>query len=74
MNCSIFGYMSSGEIVPDVMTTVLNRSNTGLIAMAGSRHLIDKTRLEAGWKVTEEHIRKMEDRIRNGGIVSFERF
>lgn len=39
VNCSIFGYMSSGESVPEVMTTVLNRSNTGLIAMAGSRQL-----------------------------------
>lgn len=26
-------------MVPDVMTTELNRSKTGLIAMAGSRHL-----------------------------------
>ena len=39
VNCSIFGYMSSGESVPDVITTLLNRSNTGLIAIAGSRHL-----------------------------------
>jgi hypothetical protein len=39
MNCSIFGYMSSGEIVPDVMTTLLKRSNTGLIAREGSRQL-----------------------------------
>ena len=39
VNCSIFGYMSRGEIVPEVMTTVLNRSKTGLMAMAGSRHL-----------------------------------
>lgn len=38
-NCSIFGYMSNGEIVPDVMTTEENRSNTGDIANDGSRHL-----------------------------------
>ena len=38
-NCNIFGYMSSGEIVPDVMTTEENRSKTGWIAREGSRHL-----------------------------------
>jgi hypothetical protein len=31
--------MSNGEIVPDVMTTEENRSNTGDIANDGSRHL-----------------------------------
>jgi len=31
--------MSKGEIVPDVMTTEENRSNTGAIANEGSRHL-----------------------------------
>jgi len=39
VNCSILGYMSSGEIVPDVITTLLKRSNTGLIANDGSKHL-----------------------------------
>jgi len=39
VNCSILGYMSSGEMVPDVMTTLLNRSNMGLMASEGSRHL-----------------------------------
>ena len=39
LNCNILGYMSSGEIVPDVMTTLLNRSKTGLIASDGSRQL-----------------------------------
>ena len=39
VNWSILGYMSRGEIVPEVMTTLLNRSNTGLIAMAGSRQV-----------------------------------
>lgn len=33
--------MSSGDIVPDVMTTLLNLSNTGLMARAGSRQLHD---------------------------------
>jgi len=38
-NCSILGYMSNGEIVPDVITTLLKRSKTGLIASEGSRQL-----------------------------------
>ncbi len=40
VNCSIFGYMSNGEIVPEVITTELNRSKTGLIAIDGSKQLI----------------------------------
>ncbi len=39
VNWSIFGYISNGEMVPDVITTLLNRSNTGLMAREGSRHL-----------------------------------
>lgn len=31
--------MSKGDRVPDVMTTVLNRSKTGRIAKDASRHL-----------------------------------
>jgi hypothetical protein len=31
--------MSSGDIVPDVMTTEENRSNTGWMASEGSRQL-----------------------------------
>lgn len=42
VNWSIFGYISSGEIVPEVMTTLLNRSKTGFIASDGSRHLQQK--------------------------------
>ncbi|GKT57280.1 LOW QUALITY PROTEIN: DDHD domain-containing protein [Colletotrichum tofieldiae] len=38
-NPSILGYISSGEIVPEVMMTELNLSKTGLIAMAASRHV-----------------------------------
>jgi len=40
VNCSIFGYISKGEMVPEVMTTLLKRSNTGLMASDGSRHLL----------------------------------
>ena len=36
---SIFGYMSSGEIVPDVMTTLEKRSKTGAMASDASRHV-----------------------------------
>lgn len=39
VNWSILGYMSRGEIVPEVMTTLLNLSKTGFIASDGSRHL-----------------------------------
>lgn len=39
VNWSIFGYISRGEMVPEVMTTLLNRSKTGFIASDGSRHL-----------------------------------
>ena len=45
VNCSIFGYISSGEIVPEVMTTLLKRSKTGLIAMDGSKHLVIRMKL-----------------------------
>ena len=31
--------MSSGDIVPEVITTLLNRSSTGLMAIDGSKHL-----------------------------------
>lgn len=36
---SIFGYISGGDRVPDVMITVWNRSKTGLIAIDESRQL-----------------------------------
>ena len=39
VNPSIFGYISSGEIVPEVIMTELKRSKTGLIAIAASRHV-----------------------------------
>ena len=43
VNCSIFGYISSGEMVPEVMTTLLKRSKTGWMASEGSR--------QAKWKI-----------------------
>ena len=36
---SILGYISRGEMVPEVMMTEEKRSNTGLIAMAASRQV-----------------------------------
>ena len=36
---SILGYISRGEMVPEVMITEEKRSNTGLIAMAASRQV-----------------------------------
>ena len=39
LNRSIFGYMSSGESVPDVMTTDEKRSNTGAMASDASRQV-----------------------------------
>lgn len=39
----IFGYMSRGERVPEVMTTVWNFVKTGLIASDESKHLESKT-------------------------------
>jgi hypothetical protein len=39
VNWSIFGYISRGEMVPEVITTLLKRSNTVFMAIDGSRHL-----------------------------------
>jgi len=36
---SILGYISRGDIVPEVMMTELKRSKTGLMAMAASRQV-----------------------------------
>lgn len=38
-NCNILGYMSSGEIVPEVMMTEENLSKTGLMAIEASRQV-----------------------------------
>lgn len=43
MNPSIFGYISRGEIVPEVIMTELKRSKTGLMAMAASRQVKCRT-------------------------------
>ena len=72
MNWSIFGYMSNGESVPDVMTTELNRSNTGLIAMAGSRHLQTRSAGPSA-ELLGSDIRKMENWVRNGRVFGLER-
>ena len=45
VNCSILGYMSRGESVPEVMTTLLKRSNTGPMASEASRQVRWKTGL-----------------------------
>lgn len=42
---SIFGYISSGESVPEVMTTDENRSKTGAMASEASRQTRWKTGL-----------------------------
>lgn len=39
VNPSILGYISRGDIVPEVIITELKRSKTGLIAMAASRQV-----------------------------------
>lgn len=64
--------MSSGEIVPEVMTTLLNFSKTGAIAREGSKHLQNLKRnivtVECG------HIRESENGIWHSCIVRLERF
>ncbi len=42
---SILGYISRGEIVPEVMMTELKRSKTGLMAIAASRQVKWRTGL-----------------------------
>jgi hypothetical protein len=42
---SIFGYISKGEMVPDVMITELNLSKTGFIAIAASKQVRWRTGL-----------------------------
>lgn len=68
----IFGYMSSGEMVPEVMMTLLYRSNTGLIASAGSRHLYCNPLSASHTDMQTGHgLHKMEDRIWYGGMFRF---
>lgn len=44
--------MSNGEIVPEVITTLLKCSKTGLIANEGSRHLSRVQKME---KITDHN-------------------
>ena len=39
MNPNILGYISRGEMVPEVMITEEKRSKTGFMAIAASRHV-----------------------------------
>ena len=72
VNCSIFGYMSNGEIVPEVMTTELNRSKTVLIAIEGSRQLVrqcvsqQSPRGDPSWRA-----REVKDWVWHCGIIRF---
>lgn len=64
--------MSSGEMVPDVITTLLNRSNMGLIAMEGSKQLSRQD--ELGSLTQKKSLREMEDGIWHSCIFGFEWF
>ena len=59
-------------MVPDVMTTELNRSKTGLIAMAGSRHLEEWLRYRRDRH--RDHLRQVENRVGHGRVIRLERF
>jgi len=59
--------MSKGEIVPDVMTTEENRSNTGAIANEGSRQLIISHNLAGGMGA---NVHCMKDWIGYSGMLS----
>jgi hypothetical protein len=74
VNWSILGYISNGEIVPDVMTTLLKRSKTGLIASEGSRHLCSG--IISQWIKSNQpalYAREMKDRIWNCSVIRLER-
>lgn len=70
--------MSKGEMVPEVMTTLLKRSKTGAMASEASRQLI-KERGSAVWQTDKRLIlyklcsRKMEDWIGYSSHVGLER-
>jgi hypothetical protein len=66
--------MSSGEIVPDVMTTLLNRSKTGFIASDGSRQLFGGIDPRHGRNNNSENAREVKNRIWNSGVIGFKRF
>ena len=58
-------------MVPDVMTTELNRSKTGLIAMAGSRHLEKWLRYSRD-RHRDHHLRQVENRVGHGCVIRLE--
>ena len=73
-------HISRGEIVPEVMTTLLNFSKTGAIARAGSRHLeIAKEKSNSVSEGTrrdetrpaDSNSREMEDGVGDGCCVRF---
>jgi hypothetical protein len=68
VNWSIFGYISRGEIVPDVITTLLKRSKTGLIAREGSRHL---RRISGENQIEMADGRKVENGVWHRGVFGF---
>lgn len=68
-NCSIFGYMSRGDIVPEVITTDENRSKTGWIAREGSRHLP----CELASEKQRHNSREVEDRVGYRRVLRFVR-
>lgn len=75
---SIFGYMSRGEMVPDVMTTLLNRSKTGCMAKDASRQLnsmYDSLSVGRSYIPGKKSMdtRQVEDGIRDRRHVGFER-
>ncbi len=65
--------MSRGEMVPDVMTTLLKRSNTGPMARAGSRQLVENVGESqipsAGQLLHGRNSREMEDGVRYGSML-----
>jgi hypothetical protein len=72
-NPSILGYISSGEMVPEVMMTLLNRSKTGPMASAGSKQLQSNLSAKKNGK-NASHAHKVEYRIRHGRVFRLIRF
>lgn len=57
-------------MVPDVMTTELNRSKTGLIAIAGSRHLEKWLRYRRDRH--RDYLRQVENRVGHSRVIRLE--
>lgn len=61
-------------MVPEVMTTLLKRSNTGLMASEGSRQLLDVSQASHSATILSWlDIHEVENGIWYSGIVSFKR-